>query len=430
MNIATEIDPSLSEPSNVADDDLDVKPGIEVASEIDVTSDKKVVASKADAAAPETDIAPSDDTRVISITADVRTSSKANLMSNDKSSDIIAPSRKLRRKPHVDQRRRRHSVAVVVDLSKRESEENVEMKSDADHILESKRENVQREEDSRESSSATGERSKTEETSSAIDETRTKMRTGELAIESISERARNEDSSSVEEDDEKAKLDRTSAIIGVPKTQVAEGSFVKSRGDFASKKKKGKSLLRSSLERKVGTVERMLEDHVERILEENVEKHPWLQPIESWIVDRKLNPGYTLTHCQQDNADRNAMPTYDFKFTAATSENEEPKIESRVTMDDRGAENREPRIERKVIEHLRKLRNRAGSPKPNRFEPTAQLKKQEDVSSRAENVKEDANAPIDPGVLEVKEVKRYDLLDKLKDNVKEKMEDIHRVDEE
>ncbi|KYM95768.1 Multiple C2 and transmembrane domain-containing protein 1 [Cyphomyrmex costatus] len=55
-----------------------------------------------------------------------------------------------------------------------------------------------------------------------------------------------------------------------------------------------------------------------------------------------------------------------------------------------------------------------------------QLNNQEIVSSDAGNVEDNANVSNDSGVLEVKEIKRHDLLDRLKDNVKGKMEDIHR----
>lgn len=429
---ATEIE----QPSSVVDaDELNVKPDEEVAAEIDVTPDEEVAASSkmTDNAASQ----PDDVHRVTSIAANA-TSSGADAMPVlvNESPGISAPSRKLRRKPHVEQRsRRRHSVAV--NPTTKEIDEDVETRSDVDENgdanVRSREEIALRESATNEGrSAASTERSKLEDEAPSGS-----------AIGSVAERRtrNNEEDSSGSAEDERAKLnDRVTQSAGTHKGGAASevGSFVADPksgrdGPVDVKKKKVKSSLRTSLERRVETVERMLEDRVERILEENVEKHPWLQPIESWIADRKpVTSGCTEMQRDADQRDR-AEPTYGFKYTASTRENEEPRIEIRVTTDDRAdAETRaEPKLERRVIEQLRKLRDRRAA-SPRRFESSAQLskKQQEDAISARDGKENYANyAPIDPpGVLEVKEVKRYDLLDKLKDNVREKMEDIQRVE--
>ena len=70
----------------------------------------------------------------------------------------------------------------------------------------------------------------------------------------------------------------------------------------------------------------------------------------------------------------------------------------------------EGRVEMKLIEHLKK-------PERSRFETM-------NLNSRLKRFDQSREGEV----LEVKDVKHYDLLDKLRDNVKEKMEDIHRVD--
>ncbi|KOC63159.1 Multiple C2 and transmembrane domain-containing protein 1 [Habropoda laboriosa] len=166
------------------------------------------------------------------------------------------------------------------------------------------------------------------------------------------------------------------------------------------KEKRTIGSLRSSLERKIGSVERILEYQIEKLCEENVEKHPWLLPIESWIAERRRHSGtYSVLQDKQNDDGREAEerklvekeraePSFDFKFTAA--ENDEPRVECR-------------------LEHLKR---------PERFEGVnliSKLKRSE--QSRAED---------EESLLEMKDVKHHDLFDKLRDNVKEKMEDIHR----
>ncbi|XP_076374762.1 multiple C2 domain and transmembrane region protein isoform X2 [Megalopta genalis] len=169
--------------------------------------------------------------------------------------------------------------------------------------------------------------------------------------------------------------------------------------------------LRSSLERKMGSVERMLEDHVERILEENVEKHPWLLPIESWIAEHCKHSDNNAPRLPDrrngaEKPDRSRIePSYEVKYTAQGSE--EPRIDSR-------------------IENLRK--GRTTSSIKSGFDAVhliSKLKRSEN-SSPAATQKEENAAAKENGAIEAKDVRHQDLFDKFKDNVKEKMEDIHR----
>ncbi|XP_029160495.1 multiple C2 and transmembrane domain-containing protein isoform X1 [Nylanderia fulva] len=413
MNVTSE---DFSSAENIASK-LNI-PEIKVTPEIDVAFK---IACETDAV-PEKNFA--NDASKVDAVSEIHVMSNTNIVSNkinrtpiDKSFDIDAPPRRLRRKPLVDQREGRPVVISNLTVSKQKfgtddtddtDGENVIDKNRKDDVLTSDSnsfENIQHEENSRESSSLADEKSKIQQ-AAAIEE---------LLTETIFE-TKEARSNTVES--EKSKLERASAMIGAWKTRVAEASIEKRSG---VKKKKAK--LRSTMGRKMESIERMLEDHVERIWEENVEKHSWLQPIDTWIGDHcKPSTSYTVTYSQGDvNEDVVSKPAHSKPTT-----NEELKIESEpeATID-------EPKIEIKMIEHLRRLRNhRAGSLKLRRFESanlTEQLKKQETVPSHEEIGEENPNVLIDPdSVLEVKEVKRYDLLDKLKDNVKEKIEDIHR----
>lgn len=391
-----------------------IVPEIKVTPEIDVTSE---ITCKTDAAlGKDDDVSQVSGASEIHVISDI-ISNKIDKTSMDKSFDIEAPPRRLRRKLFVEQKCRPLTVLdPTVPKPKPETDDtddtNTGSEESINDVLASDGSFVEKIQQEENSSSLVDKKSKIQQASA----------TEGLLLKTVFE-TKEAASSTVES--EKSKLERASAMIEVWKTRVAEASI-----ERGSKMKKKKGKLKSSVERKMESIEKIVEDHVEKIWEENVEKYPWLQPIDTWIVDhRKPSSSYTLTHCQGDvNEEVVPEPTYDFKFTSATTADEEPKIESGPLENRRATI--EPKIERRVIEHLRRLRNRTGSPKSNRFEPanlTVQLNKQEIIPTHEENGEENPNVLIDPGVLEVKEVKRYDLLDKLKDNVKEKMEDIHRV---
>lgn len=418
MNVASE---DFSSKVNVASE-LNI-PEIKVTPEIDVTS--KITC--------ETDVPEKnfiDDASKVDAISEIHIMSNTNIASNnidrapiDKSFAIDAPPRRLRRKLPVDQRECHPVVILNPTVSKQKFEtddidtENVVDESRKGDVLTSDGnffKNIQHEENSKESCSLTNERSNIQQTA-AIEE---------LFAKTISE-TKEARSSTVE--NEKSKLERASAMIGAWKTRMAEAS-VERRSGIKKKKAKLRNTKRK-MERKMESIEKILEDHVERIWEENVEKHSWLQPIDTWIGDHcKPSSSCTVTYCQRDvNQDVVPEPAYNFTPTMTA---EEPKIESEPMENQRAAMIDEPKIEIKVVKHLQRLRNhRAGSPKSNQFESAnlaEQLKKQEIVPSH-ETGEENPNVLIDPGILKVKEVKRHDLLDKLKDNVKEKMEDIHRV---
>ncbi|XP_012229752.1 multiple C2 and transmembrane domain-containing protein isoform X3 [Linepithema humile] len=423
MNNAAEKDLSLELASK-----LNVKP--EVEAEIDLTSEI-AIASEADAAR-ENSVA---DAFKADVTSEQHTVSNTDVVSNkidgtsiDKSSDIKALPRRLHRKPCVDRRGDRPVATSITNrtVSKLKLEKDIaEMESDSDENIDSALDGSSFDNISEENSSSAVNEKSTNQLASAIEQSANA--TEEPFARTISE-TQQEGSSPSAVESEKLKVDPVAPeMMSVWKAQVAEGSSAEDK--YRAKKRKAKNFLRSSLERKV---EKVLENHVERIWEESLEKHPWLQPIDTWIADRKSSSSYTLAHRQQDveqDIVATKEPTYDFKYTSATGEDEEPTIESGA-MENRGAGLDESKIESRVIENLRRLRDRAGSSKSNRFEPAnliAQPKKQDAVTSRADDGMENSNVLIDPSnVLEVKEVKRHDLLDKLKDNVKEKMEDICR----
>ncbi|XP_068980990.1 multiple C2 and transmembrane domain-containing protein isoform X6 [Bombus flavifrons] len=168
-----------------------------------------------------------------------------------------------------------------------------------------------------------------------------------------------------------------------------------------SKEKRTIGSLRSSLERKMGSVERILEDQIEKIWEEKVEKHPWLLPIESWIVERCRHSGaYSIVHDRKNSGLKTEEgrlsekeQSFDFKFTAPEKKDEEGRVEIK-------------------LEHLKR-------PERSGFETANLISRLRKSSSEQSKVEEQE-------VLDAKDVKHHDLFDKLKGNVREKMEDIHR----
>jgi len=427
MDTTSEID--LSSKLNVASE-LNTMPKIEVTSEIDATSKNDV--------AIETIASGKNSVDNVSKAASEILVSNADMLLTNRSSNIGVSSKGLRRKPYAAQRERRHSIAVLDrSLSKHKFEidfvETENVAAVSTDVLASDGNfcgNIRDEESSIESSFVADEKSRIQHVFTT--EEFPKVKQTKVFVKTTSETPEDESSAT---ESEKSMLEEASTIIGVEKTRVVEGLSTENLS--GSKKRKVKGSLRSSLGRKVDLIERILENQVERIWVENVEKHTWLQPIETWIADHRSSSSYTLTQPDADasdnltdvNQDVMPEPTYDFKFTPARGENKEPKIESRL-MENRGAIRiDEPKIESKMTGHWRRLRNRA-SPKSDRPEPanlSTQLNKQEIVFPHVENIEENPNILNDPGVLEVKEIKRHDLLDRLKDNVKEKLEDVQRV---
>lgn len=389
--------------------ELDIATKVIILPDADITLDVDIAfetASIDEAASKVDEVAPKFRTTV----ADDVVSNKVDGVIDSSSSDVPVLSEKLCQGFYAEHRR---GNLVAADRSaSRQEVETPEGKSDVGiSALSRSLGDVRYEENSRELNSVTSMNWNARQAESARTETE------EIGESFLERNLRTKECASSSADSEKSKLQyRVSAWEGaVPKSRTAEGSSKTGKGSGVEKRK-AKGLLKSSLKRRIESMERRLENRVERILEENVERHPWLQPIETWIADR-YGPAisHIATHRQQDLGCDVAppMPVYDFKFTPATGENEEPEIES------------------KVIERLRETR-KARYLMSSQFESTSpNMSKCEDASPQAGmNGEENASASIDPNPLEVeKEAKRHncDLLDRLKDNVKEKIEDIHRV---
>lgn len=317
-----------------------------------------------------------------------------------------APSRKLRRKPRVDRQRGKRQAPVVAAETRvvgdvaETSESDAADESGADVLTASTDGGLPSEGSVRHAGDAR------DGSSSAASETSTiegRAKTSETSAESVPRAPKSERST----------LDRAPAkgeeVVFEAARATAAGSSVE--GQPRTARKRPKDSLKSSLGRKV-------ESSIERILEENADRYPWLQPIEAWIADRCKHSSVAASYRLADAADRASRqdlasaaeaPTYDFKFTPATGENEEPRLEGRV------------------IEHLRRLGGRTGvgGSRSYRVAPAVPATS---AQNNGDDNASNASIVVDRGdILELKEVKRHDLLDKLKDNVKEKMEDIHRV---
>ncbi|XP_020710173.2 multiple C2 and transmembrane domain-containing protein isoform X1 [Athalia rosae] len=115
------------------------------------------------------------------------------------------------------------------------------------------------------------------------------------------------------------------------------------------KSKSKKPSIRSVLERRVERMEKMLENHVERVLEENIERHPWLQPIETWINEKCRVPSPTADLFAEDKTKdyNDSERKCSERFTGSP----EPAGAERLkkNFDDQ-------KIERTIIEHFKNLR--------------------------------------------------------------------------
>ncbi|XP_076171076.1 multiple C2 domain and transmembrane region protein isoform X2 [Ptiloglossa arizonensis] len=196
----------------------------------------------------------------------------------------------------------------------------------------------------------------------------------------------------------RAKLENAGGSSGSTKIfrSVEEGLSM----EEPAKSKRTIGSLKSSFERKMGSVEKMLEDHMERILEENVEKHPWLLPIEAWLIDHcKTSGAHERRNVVHENDD--TPRRLEVRYTANENE-EEAKIESSRVESSRRT---------KMVETTRPEKPGQSVPRPRKNEQTTRVE-ETNMAAKIET--------------ETKDAKHHDLFDKFKDNVKEKMEDIHR----
>lgn len=201
-------------------------------------------------------------------------------------------------------------------------------------------------------------------------------------------------------------------ISSTGKTSVEHGK----RGP-RQKERRTIGALKSTIDRKLGSVERMFEDRVEKILEDNVEKYPWLMPIETWIADRCKSDSGDRAQSKKTQESHAKSSTYEFKFTVSEGVNDEPKIESVLREQPRRPRRMaSPKLERSTVDQQTVI---------------SRLKKLDRLvrSQSAEDVSTIGDRPIDSeGILKLREVKPNNVstFDRLVDNVKEKMEDIHR----
>ncbi|XP_025152507.1 multiple C2 and transmembrane domain-containing protein isoform X5 [Harpegnathos saltator] len=313
--------------------------------------------------------------------------------------DVDTPIRKLQRKPHVNKQRRHHVTipAIERDMSEKKFEQNVgETESDSNK-------DIRGEEDSKESTRVAVTR-KPSAIENAIEEpTKDEMTEGTSAERDLITKRM---ISSIPEG-ERSKLDQASAKERISKTREQESSADK---ESRMQKRKVKDSLKGFIERKIELMEKIVEDRVERfsgkIWEENVERHPWLQPIDTWITDhRKPASSYTLATYDQRNDDQDIVLKPTAYKCETIKEDEEPLIDSKTTEHPRGLRGTD--FETLIAQSKKKIL------------PTFR------VEYREEEVSIDvSNEPTG----EAKETKRHnsDLLDKIKDNVKEKMEGIHK----
>lgn len=304
------------------------------------------------------------------------------------------PIRKLQRKPHVN-RQRRHPVTTPAsesDRSENKCERNVDDDFDDD--------------DDAEGGSRGSSRDAIEAESTKGPSTERIFLTKEKVSSAL--------------ESEKSKLDRVPTKEGA-KEDAQRAGEPSADGGFGTQRRRAKDSLRSFFERKIDLMERIMEDRVERFSgkfwEENTERHSWLQPIDTWIAEhRKPTSSYPIaTHCQRydDRQDVASRPAYNCETI-----DEEP--EERTTEHPRGEEAGGSSRSTNQLD----LANLIAQSKKQKIVPTLRVEYREDDVSIDVSPNESAG-----GIGEAKEAKRHnsDLLDKLKDNVKEKMEDIHRV---
>ncbi|KAK2576927.1 hypothetical protein KPH14_005546 [Odynerus spinipes] len=227
----------------------------------------------------------------------------------------------------------------------------------------------------------------------------------------------NSSSSSSSSGDPRVKHEEFPIVVDPLKMSTAAGTTSVERDKRSTRQKERRTIgaLKNTIDKKLGSVERMFEDRVEKILEDNVEKHPWLMPIETWIADR----------CKSESSDRaqskktqesHTKSNYEFKYTVSEQADEEPKIESVLMERPRRLRRMaSPKLERSTVDQQTTVSRLKNIEKPIRSHSA------EDVS-----IIEDRAIGTE-GILKLREVKpNNQLFDRLVDNVKEKMEDIHR----
>lgn len=164
--------------------------------------------------------------------------------------------------------------------------------------------------------------------------------------------------------------------------------------------------IRNSLEKRVDVVERIVEDRVERILEDNVGKRTWLQPIDAWIAERCMSKINSTRGYESDG-----------EVKASTSMEEGINLDAATLLEIKHGS--------KVVEQLKRLRRRSESRDESKEEPVVVVGEEE----FSEFPPVDLELTTATSMIELNDVKRQDFMDKIKDGFKEKMEDLHKVDD-
>ncbi|XP_066589828.1 multiple C2 and transmembrane domain-containing protein isoform X1 [Prorops nasuta] len=223
--------------------------------------------------------------------------------------------------------------------------------------------------------------------------------------------------------------------------------------DDRNKGRRSVLFIKSSLEKKMqDTLERLVEDRVvrtEKIWEEMRQKYPWLQPIDAWISEHRRSSRNDRTvglrrYSGSDTEIDRCVAREEFVRLSETVPEEEPEVEPSAA----AAE-----LLKKLHEQL-KLENERGANYDFKYTVRRQVAVDEDdgedeeklesrVLEKTEKMRQARQAGVvfnsdgdrnvasrivknTDDILQVKEVKHHELFDKLKDGLKEKMDDIQR----
>ncbi|XP_033223348.1 multiple C2 and transmembrane domain-containing protein isoform X1 [Belonocnema kinseyi] len=181
------------------------------------------------------------------------------------------------------------------------------------------------------------------------------------------------------------------------------------------------SSLKVCLEKKKELVEKILEDRVERIWEDKIERHPWLQPIEAWIIERQnrsskpsIERGYS-----SDSEVKGDFREENLKASRSRFQRKTP-VRRRV--------NRcQEKVQSKIDDPLREVSVSTGDDQKNE-----NLESVNNVDSRKYSVASSNDSPIlekrdeKPVYKDEERSENLDFFDKIKGNFKDKIEDIHR----
>ncbi|XP_043290081.1 multiple C2 and transmembrane domain-containing protein isoform X1 [Venturia canescens] len=193
--------------------------------------------------------------------------------------------------------------------------------------------------------------------------------------------------------------------------------------EIRARRKAKTTALKMSLERRVDSMEKVLEGQVGTILEDAADKHPWLQPIETWLLERYKSAKSLNSPNGRKTANRIARSSVSSDSELEIQKHRRKDVEEEEPSEVDGGEIFTETVNKVTKEEDKKKKNVSFSPASKLKDSIESLAESTGSKGPEENKEERAKS----GKVEKSEKHHgSDLLEKLRGGFRETVEDVQR----